>query len=187
MNLKKVKRWTQKRLGAKKLDIKKSIEKMSDDFYVYWPNPAVDLDEYRNEDGSISINDIPDDQLLEFSCRYITGSEFDKIVNPKKPLDFDREKLIVQDKKISDQALQDLLLDAIEKQSSSTPTDTEVSAAVVVQSCTDPQFSSSKQVLDILPMRLIDEICDEAMTFIDKPALVASMEKRIEERNEENQ
>ena len=60
--------------GAKKLDLGKSSQLFQEEFYIYWPDPSVDITKYEQEDGTFDVDSIPAEDLIEFTCRYIAVS-----------------------------------------------------------------------------------------------------------------
>ena len=179
--MKKMKRWNNRRKGAKRVDIKKSLEQQKKEFFVYWPDPSLDLDEYKDEDDNVDVDLVPDDMLYEFCCRYITPQEFNDITDPRKPLEFDRNAL--KNKDLTEEQLKDMFLDAIEKGTAHVPSDAEVTTGVVFMSCVEPKFESVDQVAQILPVGLQNAICDEAITFLDRGVLVQAMDEKLDSEN----
>ena len=172
MNFKRAKKWFNKRSGAKKLDIEKSIEAFKEDFRVYWPDPTVDLDKYTDDNGDVIVDQIPADQLIEFTCRYLTPDEFDRacaadnkvniadLVDMKKFHKLSKEEI---DKQADDlnEKLSSAILEAMSKEKS----DLEVAYETVFYSCVDPQFESIDQLKRILPLGIINMIAEESIKF----------------------
>lgn len=175
MKRKNSKKWFGKRKNTKKVDIQKSLEKLDQaEFYIYWPHPGIDLDEYKDEDDNIDIDKIPDEDLFEFQGRYLNMIEWSLITNPRQKLDFDRNEYKGQN--LSEAKLQELFVKAIIEQSENVPTDDEVTFAVCAKCLLEPKMTA-EQVSQILPYALANEIADTALHFIDKGSLVAKLEE----------
>ena len=177
---KNLKKWMNRRPGANKIDIEASLKKLDNDFYVYWPAPSVNLDEYKDEDGNVDIDNIPDEDVIEVVCRYVNQTEYFAITAPTTKLDFDRSKYKGQN--LTEEQLKELFLDAIEKQVAQAKTEDEIAAEVVFRSIVDPQFESPEQVQEILPLEFFNTIYDEATTFVTDGALTVAMKERHENK-----
>ena len=177
--LKNAKKWMKRREGASKLNVEATIEKMKEaDFYMYYPHPELDRKKYEVEDEKgnkvLDLDKIPNEKLLEFHCQYIDHAKFAEITEPRQVLDFNLDQL--KDKNIKNEDITRLFLEAVQKQSSSTPTDAEVVSAVVFHSVLDPKFESAEQVLKVLPMKLLNVIYEEATSFLEKGFMVSAFE-----------
>ena len=179
MNLKGAKKWFKKRERAKKLDINRSKLAFKEDFYMYFPNPSVDILKYQNKDGVIDIDQIPDEQLIEFTCRYLSAGEFSDLYNNDNAIDFrefvDVKKFHNLKGKDLDEAINKMnnkIINALIESQLKDKNPQELEAEVVFHSCLNPKFESVAQVRQILPMSILNQIADEALAFVDGQNLI---------------
>lgn len=162
-----------KRAGTKKLDLKKSSELFQEEFYIYWPDPSLNLSEYEDEDGDFDVDTIPDEYLIEFTCRYIDPGTFLEIVDT--PFAYD----LPSDKQLSEKELEKITQEAINDRIRNQKSQAQVRYEIIQACVIDPQFESPEQVKKILPMSLQMELYDE----ITKGAIGENLVARFQEPN----
>lgn len=179
MNFKGSKKWFNKRENAKQINLQKSKMAFDETFFVYYPSPEVDLKKYTNEDdGTIDLDQIPSEQLLEFECQYITPGAFEQIcaeerlnlndiVDIKKFHKKSKEEVEAEAEELN-KRLAEALLDKMTAEKSAS----DIAYEVAFTSCKSPQFESIQQVKDILPLTVVDIITEEAIKFTDGSNLV---------------
>ena len=164
---------TQKRDGAKKLDLKNSAQLFNEEFYIYWPDPTVDVTEYEADDGNIDVNEIPAENLIEFTCRYIDPGTFQEILNT--PLAYD----LPTAKNLTQEAIEEVIRKAIKDRLSKTKTEADIRYEVLLACIIDPKFESVEQIKRILPAALQMELYDEMI----KGAIGVNLVARFQESN----
>ena len=172
--LKNTKKWFKKRTGAKKLDLQMSREAFKEDFHVYYPCPSVDLKKYTNEKGQINLDEIPEENLIGFQCRYLTPDEFDGICSPDPKVNFTElvdikkfHKLSKEEMNKQAEILNEKLAEAIIDAMSQEKSDLDIAYETAFLSCVDPLFESIDQLKQILPLAIINIIAEEAIKFTD--------------------
>ena len=145
----------QRKPGAKKIDVMKSADLFDEEFYIYWPDPSLDLEEYEDDDGEIDIDAIPEDCLLEFTCRYIDSGTFLEIA--QTPLSYD----IPEDSNLTPKQMEQIHNDAIQNQIENRKSEQDIQAEVILTCVIDPQFESAEQIQKILPRSLQIELYAE--------------------------
>ena len=146
----------ERKKGSKKLDLKGSAQLFNEDFFIYWPDPTLELSEYQDDDGNVDVDQIPEEHLIEFVCRYIDPGTFQEIVNT--PLSYD----LPTDRKVNEQEAEQIIRDAIQNQLSNPRTEADIRYDVLLACIIDPQFESVDQIKQILPIALQREIYEEA-------------------------
>lgn len=164
---------TKRRDGAKKLNLKDSAQLFNEEFYIYWPDPTVDVSEYEADDGSIDVNEIPVENLIEFTCRYIDPGTFQEILNT--PLAYD----LPEDKNLSQQEIEEIIRKAVQDRLKKTKTEADIRYEVLLACIIDPKFESVEQIKRILPAALQMELYDE----IIKGAIGDNLVARFQESN----
>ena len=164
---------TQKRDGAKKLDLKNSAQLFNEEFYIYWPDPSVDVSEYENDDGTIDINEVPAENLIEFTCRYIDPGTFQEILNT--PLAYD----LPEDKNLTQEEVEEIIRKAVQDRLKKAKTEADIRYEVIQACVIDPKFESVEQIKQILPATLQLELYDE----IIKGAIGDNLVARFQESN----
>lgn len=139
---------TERRKGAKKLDLKKSAELFEEQFYIYWPESGFDTSDYEDDDGNIDIDLVPVENLMEFTGRYIDPGSFLEIVNT--PLAYD----LPEDKQLNEQEVEKVVRSAIEERLNNPKTDADIRYEVIQACIIDPQFESVEQIKKVLPVGL---------------------------------
>ena len=166
--LKDAKKWFKRREGAKQLDIEASQKAFETDYYVYYPDPDLDLEQYTNEEGDIELSKIPPDQLLEFQCRYVTPGEFREACMPSNgqsllPADMNLEKLQSLEPEQFQKQLSSLIIASLATQESYANT----TIRTVFMAITEPKFNSPEHMDDTLPTSLIEMIYEESTKFVE--------------------
>ena len=167
MALKNSKKWFNKRENAKKLDVKESLKAFEEDFYVYFPSPDVNLEEYMDEDDNVDVDSIPDEQLLEFKCRYVTSGEFREYCTPTPNTEFLTKDVIKDLKNIKKEELEDRIATAIIESLNAQHNYNDAVELTVFHAVLDPNFETVEQVRSILPTQLLELIYDECTKFVD--------------------
>ena len=143
---------TQKREGAKKLDLSASSQLFQEEFYQYWPEPGFDYSDYENDKGEIDIDSIPSEHLIEFRCRYIDPGTLQELA--KTPFAWD-----LPDKTNLNQAeIEKVIRDAIQNQKDNDKSEEEFRAEVLLTCIIEPEFESVEQIRKILPVYLVNEL-----------------------------
>ena len=164
---------TERRKGAKKIDLTASAKLFDVEFYFYWPDPEFDTKKYRNDDGTVDIDQIPAEQLIEFKCRYIDPGTLQKLA--KTPFAWDSSD--TENK--SPEELQQLILEALKNQQENFKSEEEFRSDVVFACVLDPQFESVEQVRKLLPLALVTELYLE----ITRGAIGDNLVARFQESN----
>ena len=143
---------TEKREGAKKLDLSESAKLFQEEFYQYWPDPSYDYSDYENEDRVIDIDSIPTENLIEFKCRYIDPGTLQELA--KTPFAWD----LPDSKNLKEQDVEKVIRDALENQKYNMKSEEEFRAEVLLTCVIEPEFESTEQIRKILPVYLINEL-----------------------------
>ena len=143
---------TDRREGAKKIDLTASAKLFDVEFYFYWPDPGFDTTEYQNDDGTVDMDQIPVENLIEFKCRYIDPGTLQKLA--KSPFAWDLPDL----KNKSEQEIQDIIFQSLKERDESFKPEEEFRADVLKTCVLDPEFESADQVRKILPASLQTEL-----------------------------
>ena len=174
MNFKNTKKWFKRRKGAKHIDIQKSAEVFQEDFYLYFPSPEVDLDQYKDEDDNIDLDAIPDDQVMEFKCRYLNPGEFELICSNDQKLNLANVVDVRKLNKLSQEeldkeadAINGRILQALQNQLLTEKSTEQIAYEIAYTALIEPAFESVEQLKSILPLTIIDIITDEAVKFTD--------------------
>ena len=167
---------TERKDGAKKLDLKGSAQLFQEEFYIYWPDPSVDLDKYEQEDGTFDVDSIPSDDLIEFTCRYIDPGTFQEILST--PLAYD----LPTDKSLKQEEAEEIIRKAVQDRLNNPKTEADVRYEVILSCVIDPQFESVEQVKRILPMTLQLELYNEITRGAIGENLVARFQKSNREK-----
>lgn len=146
---------TERRTGAKKLDLKQSAQLFNSEFFIYWPDPNADLSEYEDNDGLLDIDTVPEEHLIEFVCRYIDPGTFQEIVNT--PLSYDLPK----DRQADEKEIEEIIRNAIQDKLQNPKSEADIRYEVIQSCVIDPVFESVDQVKQILPLALQHEIYNE--------------------------
>ena len=161
----------ERKKGSKKLDLKGSAQLFKEEFYVYWPDPSVDLSEYEDDEGYIDIDTVPEENLIEFTCRYIDPGTFQELLNT--PLAYD-----LPDKKdLTQEEIEEAIRKSIQDRLNNTKTDADIRYEVLLSCIIDPQFESTDQIKQILPATLQIALYDEIMRGAIGENLVARFQK----------
>lgn len=171
LKLKNNKKWFTKRKkeNVRKLDIQKTIKQYDEEFDCYFPRPGLDLEEYKDDNGTVDIDEIAEEDLIAIVCKYIDNITFDSIVNPRQELKFDRS--ILDEKNLDPKEVQNMIFDTLEDQVKNSKTDSEIMAEVCYHGIVDPQFESVEQLQNVLPANWVSEIFDAIITFVDNPLI----------------
>lgn len=164
---------TERKKGAKKIDLTASSKLFDVEFYFYWPDPEFDTTDYQLEDGTVDIDEIPAENLIEFKCRYIDPGTLQKLA--KTPFAWDQPD--IKDK--SPEELQEFILEALQNQQDSFKPEDEFRADVVFACTIEPQFESVEQVRKLLPLSLVTELYLE----ITRGAIGDNLVARFQESN----
>ena len=167
MKLTKAKRWFEKRNNAKKIDVKKSMEVYDTDFYVYYPSSEVDINEYTDDEGNINIDEIPEDQLIEFQCRYVTSGEYRDYCLPPPDTSFLNDDFIKSLKDMKKEELEERVADAVLSSLNATNSYNDAVERTVFHAIVDPKFQTVEQVRQIIPTVLLELIHEECTKFVD--------------------
>ena len=146
---------TQKREGAKKLDLSASSQLFQEEFYIYWPDPSVDITKYEQDDGTFDVDSIPAEDLIEFTCRYIDPGTFQEILST--PLAYD----LPEDKSLNQEQVEEIIRKAVQDRLKNSKTEADIRYEVLQACVIDPQFESVEQIKKILPVSLQMELYDE--------------------------
>ena len=141
--------------GAKKLDIRESSQLFQEEFYIYWPDPSVDISKYEQEDGTFDVDSIPAENLIEFTCRYIDPGTFQEILST--PLAYD----LPEDKNLKQEEVEEIIRKAVQDRLKNVKTEADIRYEVIQSCVIDPQFESAEQIKKILPTSLQMELYDE--------------------------
>ena len=164
---------TDRRKGAKKIDLTASAELFDIEFYMYFPEPGFDTTEYQNADGTVDIDSIPDEHVVEFKCRYIDPGTLQKLA--KTPFAWDLPDL----KNKSEQEIQDIVFDSLKERDENFKPEEEFRADVLHTCILEPQFESSDQIQKIIPTSIQTELYLE----ITKGAIGENLVARFSESN----
>ncbi len=145
----------ERKSGAKKLDLGKSSQLFQEEFYIYWPDPSVDITKYEQEDGTFDVDSIPAEDLIEFTCRYIDPGTFQEILNT--PLAYD----LPEDKSLNQEQVEEIIRKAVQDRLKNSKTEADIRYEVLQACVIDPQFESVDQIKKILPVSLQMELYDE--------------------------
>ena len=178
--LKNAKKWFDKREGAKKLDLKRSAEEYEVDFEVYYPNPNVPIETYKDEDGNINLEAVPNEDLLVVECRYLSPGEFRDYSKP------DVSKMITQKdidalKDFSGDQFNKKVEDLLVRQVHAIKSLDDTMVTCVYHAVLDPQFESEAQVRQVLPTDFLITIYNEITLFVGGENL-----KALEDEEEVN-
>lgn len=146
---------TQRKKGAKKINLAASAELFKQEFYIYWPDYTLDLSEYEDEQGNIDIESIPEDHLIELTCRYLDPGTFQEVLGTPFAVDTpDDDDLTEEEKK-------EKLAEMYKEKMENPKGQLELEAEIVRACCIDPKFESAEQVLSVFPTALIIEVAGE--------------------------
>ena len=162
---------TERRTGAKKLDLKESAQLFNKEFYIYWPDPSIDLSEYQDDDGNLDLDAVPEENLIEFTCRYIDPGTFQEILNT--PLAYD----LPDNKNLTQEEIEDVIRKSIQDRLKNTKTEADIRQEVILSCVIDPKFESVEQIKQILPATLQIDLYDEIMKGAIGDNLVARFQK----------
>lgn len=141
----------ERKVGAKKVDLKSFANLFETDFYLYYPDGSVDLKDHRKKDGSIDISSIPEENLFEIQCRYIDPGTYQQIYNTAYVIDIPGADDLSPDElhKIYQKSVRDQITDK--------ETDLNLRYQVVLQCLIDPEVKTLEDVKR-LPINWVNDI-----------------------------
>ena len=163
------KKWMTPRSDVQSVNIRESLSRLNEEFYVYCPHPGLDTTPYLDENGVLDMDKVPDQHVFGFKCRYMDNVEFEEICAPNVPVKFDPSAL--KNKDLTEDLFLELLTQALE-QKMKTPSDSEVVVECIYRCCLEPKFESAAEVGKILPLTIQDTLLAEIIKFVNRKTLL---------------